>query len=461
MSKFTWKLVVLFCLMLMVVLLVGGCEEDDDKPGENRKTDSDKITATDSDTIDTASDTATTTPMAECHGEMNTAKTMCIVSGVLTGATHHWTKAYTYVLRGGVFVGDDVNETVLTIDPGVTVLGEVSTKGMLVVTRGSKIMAAGTVTEPIVFTSSNPVGSRARGDWGGLIINGRATINGCDTPPCEASGEGGTGWYGGTNDDDNSGILQYVRVEFAGRLISEDNELNGIAFQGVGRGTVVDNVQVHMNADDGVEFFGGTVSVKHVYLTGIGDDCLDWTDGWRGYAQYILAVQSPDAGDQGIEADNNAENNALTPIANPILSNVTLLGSGGENSDIGMLLREGTKATIHNTIVANFADGCIDMDGDTITHAANGEVIINNSIVNCTVNFMEGGDEVPATVVSDTWNAGTGNQIGNALAGIYSTGIAIGTGAAPANAFFDQVNYVGAVTQEADWTAGWTTTAPN
>ena len=174
-----------------------------------------------------------------------------------------------------------------------------------------------------MFTSDQLEGQKARGDWGGLIINGNAPINGCDEDLCSAEGEGSTGLYGGDNTEDNSGTLRYVRVEYAGTQFSEDNELNGIAFQGVGSGTTVEYIQVHMNADDGVEFYGGSVNVKYVVLTGIGDDSMDWTDGWNGKAQFVLAKQASDDGDNGIEADNNKANNDFEPRSNPTLANMT------------------------------------------------------------------------------------------------------------------------------------------
>src|SRR5690606_543371 len=187
-----------------------------------------------------------------------------------------------YVLRGAVFVADG---GVMNIAPGTTIAGELATLGTLIVERGGRINAVGTPDAPIVFTSDQPIGMRNRGDWGGLIINGRAPLN---VPGGVAIGEGDTGEYGGDDPDDDSGILRYVRVEFAGIEFSPDNELNGIAFQGVGRGTEVDYVQVKMNRDDGVEFFGGTVDVRHVVLTAIRDDSLDWTFGWTGRVQYLI-----------------------------------------------------------------------------------------------------------------------------------------------------------------------------
>lgn len=454
----------MMCFSMGIGLVAVGCEEDDE--GDE------SITPVDTGS-DSESDTGTGAA-APIDPRCDATTRVCIITGTLID-NEHWTADYKWLLRGGVFVGDDTNRTVLTIDPGTTIYGESSTLGMLVIRRNSQIIAIGTKEAPIVFTSANTPGTRARGDWGGLIINGRATINGCDEAPCEAAGEGGTGNYGGDNDADSSGVLKYVRVEFAGTQISPENELNGIAFQGVGAGTTVDYVQVHMNADDGIEFFGGTCSAKHLYLTGIGDDNLDWTDGWRGRVQYVVAQQYPDAGDQGIEADNNADNNTVTPVANPVISNVTLLGSGSDNSDIGMLLREGTRATIHNALVANFGDACLDIDNYTVTEAFMGRVKINNSIFACAKNFEEEGDEYvsetdtePYMAATEVFTNGVGNRtvapasIATVLSGVTSTGAALTGGAAPEGIpFFDAVTYVGGVTAADNWLAGWTTSAPN
>ena len=178
---------------------------------------------------------------------------------------------YDYLLRDAVFVQDGVT---LTIEPGVTIYGENATNGTLIVSQGGKIIADGTADAPIVMTSDAAIGERGRGQWGGLIINGRAPTN-----QGIAFGEGDTGAFGGDDPNDNSGVLRYVCLEYAGIEFSADNELNGIAFQGVGSGTVVEYVQVHMNQDDGIEMFGGTVNLKYVLVTGARDDSFDWTDG--------------------------------------------------------------------------------------------------------------------------------------------------------------------------------------
>lgn len=415
----------------------------------------------------------------DCPANTTAEGPVCVLEGELTADTH-LTPDKEYLLRGGVFVGDDVAETVLTIDAGVTLYGETSSKGMLVIRRGSKIIAEGTADAPIVMTSPNLEGSRARGDWGGLIINGRAPVNGCDVAPCESEGEGGTGKFGGADPDDDSGVLRYVRVEFAGNLLSEDNELNGIAFQGVGRGTVVDYIQVHMNKDDGVEFFGGTVDIKHVLLTGIGDDSLDWTDGWRGRGQFIAAVQYDDAGDQGIEADNNGENNNAEPRSEPTLSNLTILGSGGENSDLGVLLREGTGAWLSNLIVANFGEACFAIDhaatfsnawdAQAMAGALSGALAVNNSLVFCpdSAAFFEPELADAPFTVEEFWSLNPDNLLADPMLSDLaardlrpaSGSSALGAGETPSDSFFEQTDYMGAF-GDIDWTAGWTNWAAN
>jgi hypothetical protein len=383
-----------------------------------------------------------------------------------------------YLLRGGVFVGDDVNETVLTIEAGTTIYGEASTWGMLVIRRNSRIIAEGTKDNPIVFTSNLDPGSRTRGSWGGLIINGKAPLN---VAGGEAFGEGGTGYYGGTDPNDDSGILKYVRVEFAGREISPDNELNGVAFQGVGSGTEVDYLQVHMNKDDGVEFYGGTVNAKHLYLTGIADDSMDWTDGWNGKVQFAVAQQYGDDADQGFEADNNGEDNTAEPYSNPMVYNFTLIGDPeGPESDIGMLIREGTKAKIYNGIIMGFHEVGLDVDhAQTFENAANGELIIDNCIFYSNgIDFSDDTDEIDddgtdhfdetnfamtqmannivatQSPVADPYNESAPNFMpqNDALSHAVKT---------PTDPFFDSVDFIGGVDPADDWTQGWTTSALN
>jgi hypothetical protein len=300
------------------------------------------------------------------------------VSGRITSDTT-WTANHTYVLQGAVFVESGA---ALTIEAGTRIIGDKATNGTLVIARGGQIFANGRADAPIVMTSNQAPGERDRADWGGLIINGAAPIN---DPGGEAFGEGDTGAYGGDNPDDSSGVLRYVRVEYAGTEFSPDNELNGIAWQGVGRGTTAEFLQVHFNKDDGMEFFGGTVDVKYAVMTGAADDSFDWTNGWRGRGQFWIAQQHGDDADRGMEADNNAENNDLTPRSKPTLYNLTLIGdpdfAEGTESDRGILLREGTAATIANTIVMGFKNKGLEIDhAATFEQAASGGIVLKSMI---------------------------------------------------------------------------------
>lgn len=425
---------------------------------------------------------------AEDVAGATTAAPVCRLSGTLAGNVE-LTADTLWVLSGGVFVGEDAGadaanpiagaETAtLTIEAGTTIVGE-SGADLLIVSRGSQIFANGTAADPILFTSANAYdngGSDQRGEWGGLVISGRAPINGCaaGTAICEAEGEGSSGLYGGNDADDNSGVLNYVVVSNAGFEITAENELNGIAFQGVGAGTEVDYVQVHLNADDGVEFFGGTVNAKHLVLTGIGDDSMDWTGGWQGKVQYVVIKQLADDGDQGIEADNNGDDNESGPIAKPVLSNFTMIGS--PNADIGALLREGTGANLYNFIITGFGETCINIDqaftfsnaGATAADAANGtQLTIDNSIVfDCTGGiFADSVDDL--WLVSDWFNGGNQNSTTALMMDNVFTAAASaadGNGATPAenaDLFFDTVDYIGAFEPgvvadgAGDWTAGW------
>jgi hypothetical protein len=278
-------------------------------------------------------------------------KPVVVVTGSIRGS-ETWANASYYVLRGAVFVEDGAT---LNIQAGTRIIGESGSAGTLIVSRGGRLNAIGTAAQPIVFTSDQPIGRRSRGDWGGLIINGRAPVN---LEGGEGEGEGDTGVYGGTNPNDNSGVLRYVRVEFSGIEFSPDNELNGIAFQGVGRGTTVEYVQAHMSRDDALEWFGGTVDGKYLVMSNAADDSLDWTFGWLGRLQFLAITQRGDDADNGIEADNSEFNNNALPRAHPQIYNITLCGDpdrneGGE-SPRGANIRRGTAFTIRNFLVTGF-----------------------------------------------------------------------------------------------------------
>ncbi|MFZ8928413.1 MAG: hypothetical protein ACO2YY_04380 [Pseudohongiellaceae bacterium] len=375
------------------------------------------------------------------------------------------TNNFDYVLSGAVRIGNDNTADVsLTIDPGVTTYGQ-SGNDFLWIDRGAKIFANGTASEPITMTSANDADATAttRGEWGGLVINGNAVINGCSTPPCESAGEGNSGMYGGSDDTDSSGSLTYLRVKYPGFLINDLDELNGIAFQGTGSGTIVDYVQVHNSQDDGIEFFGGTTNAKHIYITGSRDDSLDWTKGWRGNAQHVIVVQGSDTGDQGFEMDNNGSAPDSTPRAQPRIANATVIGNA--NTDIGLLIREGTGANFHNLIVKGFADGCIDIDQtETFTAAGTpdsltGVMTMDHSIVECETNFIEESGD-PWTVKA-WFDAGTGNVELETGMSDYINSDAVNeldaVDPSTVDTWFDSVDHRGAVKSSADdWTKGWT-----
>lgn len=389
-------------------------------------------------------------------------KEACGLKGTYKSSNLLLTADKVWLLQGGVFIGSDNKEnSTLTIEPGTKIVGATGAD-FLVIQRGSKIFAEGTAAAPIVFTSNNP-GITDRGQWGGLVINGNAPIN---VPGGEKKGEGpgvlGTGFYGGTNPADNSGVLKYVVVEYAGFEISPDNELNGIAFQGVGNGTVVDYIQVHKNADDGVEFFGGTVDVKHVILTGNKDDSMDWTEGWTGRAQFVIVDQFEDKANNGIEADSSKIINAV-PRSNPILSNMTFIGTMGAAAKGGsaLLLRRGTGAEVLNSVFTNFKNGCVDIDDDQ-TYDADA-IIFEGNFVNCDVNFVaEAGEKGLAKDIF----LGTGlNYEGvdpmlDGYAPMAGSPANFGYDVTPLDPWFSSVEYAGAVKDASDtWYSGWTNLA--
>jgi len=385
----------------------------------------------------------------------------------------------TYLLSGKVVIGAPTDsagtggaKTILTVDAGTTIAGKNATS-FLVVSRGSKIEAVGTSSNPIVFTSAADVerGSSATdnalsesytSEWGGLVVNGLATINGCSVGVCEAQGEADSGLYGGTDDDDDSGSLKYIQVKYAGNPITAEDELNGISFQGVGRGTNLDYIHVHNGADDGIEFFGGTVDIKHAIITGADDDSLDWTKGWRGRAQHVLIMQNDNqsSSDRGFEGDNNGSAQDSTPRAQPKIANATLIG-GTTVGDTAMLLRKGTGANIWNVVASNWRDDCLDID-DAATYAnrdtATG-ITIESALLGCSSPTDSGSEDGDL----NTWFTGQANNVigTTSLSGFFNgveEGNMVATDVSAMDAWFDATDYVGAVKSSDssdNWTIGW------
>lgn len=392
-------------------------------------------------------------------------KSVCALSGRIESDTH-LTSNFSYILDGAVFIGNDTvsgDKTKLTIDEGTYVFGQQGLN-FLTIARNGQLHANGSAEKPVIFTyeGDDTATATTSGQWGGIILNGNAPLN---VSGGTAEGEGSTGVYGGPDAEDSSGVLTYVQVKYAGQNITEENELNGIAFQGTGSGTIVDYVQVHNNSDDGIEFFGGTTNAKHIVLTGNEDDALDWTFGWTGKAQFI-AIKQNSASEHCIEADNNGDDNDALPRSNPTISNMTCVGvsTGG---DAGFRLREGTSAKISNVVMGLHNDYCLDIDQTaTFVNAGgsiaglNGNLTLTNSrlATGCPFSASEGDN----FSVADFFGAQSGSSLGEVdLTGIigWTNGPVLNaiTPAVPSDSFFTQVDYIGAVKDaDSDWTAGWT-----
>ncbi|MFM8281648.1 MAG: hypothetical protein ACKN9Y_08670, partial [Bacteroidota bacterium] len=315
-----------------------------------------------------------------------------VLSGTISGNVS-LTNRKVYRLNGYVHV---VEPAVLTIQPGTIIVGDtVGKNSALVINRGAKIIANGTPQLPIVMTSSAPPGERRAGDWGGLLIYGKARIN---NPGGEAAQEGGvadpndkTKWYyGGTDDADNSGSLQYVRVEFGGIALQPNQELNGITMGGVGRGTTMRYVQVSYANDDGFEWFGGNVDGKYLISTGSLDDDFDTDNGFSGRIQFGIAQRYTTRADQStsqaFEADNDATSTYNQPFSSAIFSNITAIGPLADTSatpnsrfGAGAQIRRNTRQSIYNSAFIGWPRG-IEIAQTPTMIAANGDSLhIRNS----------------------------------------------------------------------------------
>lgn len=266
-----------------------------------------------------------------------------------------WKAGKRIVLNQVVFIEPGVK---LTIEPGVTVLGQPGSA--LLVANGAEFHARGRPDAPIVFTSAQPIGSRQAGDWGGLVLLGDAPTNiGLGriegVPETEPLGS-----YGGKNTEGSCGVMEYVRVEFAGFEISANNELNGLTLAGCGEGTIVRHVQVHSPLDDGIEMFGGTANLRNLLITRPGDDAFDWDLGWTGNVQSLVVQMGRDVGDNAFEGDNNGPDPDAQPRSAPTFMNVTLVADpNASRAQRAMTLREGTAGIFRNLIIAGFKDEAI------------------------------------------------------------------------------------------------------
>lgn len=413
------------------------------------------------------------------------------VSGDITENTT-WYAAAKYMLSGFVYVK---NNSTLTIEPGTLIKGISSTKAALIIERGSKIMAAGTSSQPIIFTSDKPKGQRARGDWGGVVLCGKATTNKHDNGTGVGIAEGGIGSnYGGTDDNDNSGVLQYVRIEFPGIPLTAtaNSEINGLTLYAVGSGTTIDHIQISYSGDDSFEWFGGTVNCKYlVSLRGL-DDEYDTDNGFSGKLQFLFGLRDPEVSDQsgsnGFESDNDADGSTLAPTTKPTFSNVTLFGPLTVSETLpvnnlyrrAMHIRRSSQLSVYNSVFAGWPVGLL-LDGtvgNTPAAAENNDLQIENCIIaGMTANYAEttGTPATPYTIAqteayytaparANTINT-LSETIGASLISLTNptllpeAGSPLLTGASFTNSrltdsFFTPVTYRGAF-GTTNWTSGW------
>jgi hypothetical protein len=409
----------------------------------------------------------------------------------------------TYKLRGLVYVS---NGATLTIEPGTKIVGEADKNGSLIITRGSKIMAEGTASNPIIFTSEKP--SPKRGDWAGLVILGAAPTNasfngqaGIGEIEGGINNTEGLGLYGGTNAADNSGILKYVRVEYAGYAFLPDKEINGITFGGVGNGTTVDYVEVAYANDDSFEWFGGTVNCSHLISYKGLDDDFDTDNGFSGKIQFGIAVRDSQiadvSGSNAFESDNDANGSSLTPQTGATFSNMTIVGpinstsTATNASTINVLfqnalqIRRNSSISVFNSVFTGFPIGLfIDATKGVPTdnNIVGSSLVFQNNILagNVTPLKFAGSTTTPTpyslTDLTNWFNTGGNSTLAytadakftNAWAPAGTTpnfspaaGSALLTGGVFTNAklttWFTAVTYRGAVKDANDtWYAGWT-----
>jgi hypothetical protein len=281
----------------------------------------------------------------------------------------------TYKLTGKLIVKSGAK---LIIKAGVTIEATTvnasnSAIRYIAIAQGGEIDVQGTASKPVIMTST----TKTPGAWGGLVLCGKATINKGATASAEVSEL----TYGGTIDTDTSGSIEYLRIEYPGYAYNSEKEFNGISFFGVGSGTKIENVEVYESSDDGFEFFGGTVNTKNLVVintstTVVGDDLFDWTEGWRGTNENWYGKRT-NAGNRGIEADNNSNNHLAAPIANPTIKNLTLIGAGVNDTSAesqALKLRVGTQGKFENVVLSGWKTGFDVQHTEGTTYANNGSI---------------------------------------------------------------------------------------
>ena len=411
-----------------------------------------------------------------------------------------------YLLKGIINV---TSGATLTIQAGTLIKGDKASKGTLVINRGGKIEAVGTVDKPIVFTSNQSVGARTTSDWGGIVLLGKAPNNqgtnqGVEGISTDASGKAS---YGGTDAADNSGTMKYIRIEFAGVPLGPDNELNGLTLGSVGSGTTLDYIQVTRSGDDSFEWFGGTVNAKHLLSIGALDDDFDTDFGYSGKVQFALAQRYANiadvSGSNGFESDNDGSGSVKVPQTSAVFSNVTVLGPLSKASTSGVnanyqhaaQIRRNSSISILNSVFAGYTEGIYIDDSKvavakatSANYLADNLVFQNNIIYGANVksNEVKGENKAdfetalrsnntfdatmfagvlmndPYKYASDLVTLASGQQGTpnfTVKAGSAAETLTLFTNAKVTDAFFEKVSYRGAF-GTADWTAGWTNFNP-
>lgn len=399
-----------------------------------------------------------------------------------------------YQLPGRVDVGTDKGATavagetpvVLTIQPGVIVFGGTGVS-WLHVNRGNRISAVGTAAAPIIFTSRDNVlginNDNSSGQWGGVVLSGRAPITDCTIAPnaapgsaqCERQTEGAVdpAIYGGTDTAYNAGSIQYVQIRYSGYVLSGNSELQSLTLQGVGTGTTIDHVQSVNSSDDGMEAFGGRVNMKYFISVGAEDDNLDTDTGVKANIQYIIAVQRAGTGDSMVEADSDNAVDGNTPRQNTQIANFTFVSSGSTSNGVAMLLRGGTDYTMANGVVVAPSIPCLRISRAQTASATVDAAIdelgaprFRSVVMQCNAAKYLASSDSSVTVAQTTGIFGSGTTNNNdaftpTLTSVFING-ANETGVAAfdpktINAYFDTTAYVGAVRNAQDtWYAGWT-----
>jgi hypothetical protein len=414
-----------------------------------------------------------------------------------------WTNDKYYLLKGNVYVQAPAE---LTIEAGTVIFGDKVSKGALIINRGAKIHAVGTAASPIIFTSSAPANFRNYGDWGGVVLLGKAQNNQSVDQTIEGitGTSGDDGKYGGNADDDNSGEVQYARIEFAGIALSTDNELNGLTFGSVGSGTRIDHVQVSYSGDDSFEWFGGTVNAKNLIAFKGWDDDFDTDFGFRGHVQFSVSHRDPNiadkSGSNGFESDNDGSGSTKTPLTAPVFSNISWFGPGAyaklsttstlvpanynANYQFGGHLRRNSAIQIYNSILVGSRQEGAHFDKTNPAGAFQGNYF-GRTGVSVAYAVKKATSATPSPDIdlnnfdTDNFHTSTADQqvidLSAVIAGMTATslnvdqplsllagGSSLLTGAKTVPAGLDQTTYIGAFDATTNWTSeGWVNFAPN